>query len=764
VKNKVYHGHSIINILLSIIIILLSYSEINAKTTLDNDLHNYSQNGTLRGLVVDSTNGEVLAYCNVIIKELNIGASTDVRGYFRIPSIPEGKNYTLLVSYVGYKSQNIKFIIKPDQIIDIKVELSPLTIELKSVEKTGDRIIEKNATDIGLQRISMKEIENIPQGVETDIFRSLQFIPGVQSTGDVSARYYVRGSPTNENLVLLNGVTLYNPFHAFGLFSVIDPDMINNVEFYKGGFTAEYGGRLSSVLNIVTKDGNKKRLSGSVGASLLSGKALIEGPIHGGSFIISGRKSLNSGILKKFLNNKNAPIDFYDLGGKINYTDPDFIKGGKMTIHGFISHDVLNNNNAQLESLDWTNKMAGIRWFQVTDSPIYFVLALSYSEFSGNVKPNSTSVKPKYNDVKDFSWDMNVNYMFDSKDEIAFGMQLKSIETILSLQNKKGINSDIRSKGANISLFGKYKLLRFDNFGLDFGTRMNVSSLSRSLKNNYKFEPRISLTYVLSSTLSIKGAWGIYSQEMTTLSDDNEIISLFEPWVIVPEYLNTPTAIHYGVGLKDEISKELSIDLQGYYKILHDIPTLNEVKIYPDDHDLISSSGESYGLEALLKYNKGRLGITVSYSLGWAFKTVDTLMYHPRYDTRHNLNLLGTINLGSGWQFSITWIFNSGHPFTQTLGYYEKYYLDDFFDREKYYGDYKSFPILASKNLATLPKYHRLDVSISKKIDLSFIKVSLAGSIINVYNRNNIFYFQRDTGKRVNMLPFLPTVTIKVEL
>ncbi len=734
------------------------------KSVVNTIISQNTGNGILRGQVVDSTNGEVLAYCNVLVKELNIGASTDIRGYFRIPSINAGINYTLLVTYVGYQSKEINFSTKSDEITDLKIELTPTTIELSQVEKTGHRIIEKNAADIGLQRITLKDIENIPQGVETDIFRSLQFIPGVQSTGDVSARYYVRGSPTNENLVLLNGVTIYNPFHAFGLFSVIDPDMINNVEFYKGGFTAEYGGRLSSVLNIVTKDGNKKRLGGSASASLLSGKVMVEGPIHGGSFILTGRKSFNTGILKKFLNDKNAPIDFYDLGGKINYTDPDFIKGGKMTIHGFISHDVLDNNNARLESLDWTNKMAGIKWFQVTDSPVYFVLALSYSEFRGNVNPNNTAIKPKHNDVTDFSWDTNVNYMFNSKDEIAFGMQLKSIETTLSLQNKKGINSDIRSKGANISLFGKYKLLRFDNLGLDVGTRLNVSSLSRSLKNNYMFEPRISLTYVLSSTLSIKGAWGIYSQEMTTLSDDNEIISLFEPWIIVPEYLNTPTAIHYGVGLKDEISNELSIDLQGYYKILHDIPTLNEGKIYPEDPDLISSSGKSYGLEALLKYNKGILGITVSYSLGWAFKTVDTITYHPRYDTRHNFNLLGTINLGAGWQFSMTWIFNSGHPFTQTRGFYEKFYLDDFFDGDNYYGDYKSFPILASKNLATLPQYHRLDVSISKKFDLSFIKISLAGSIINVYNRSNIFYFQRDTGKRVNMLPFLPTATIKVEL
>lgn len=720
--------------------------------------------GVLRGQVLDGSNGEVLAYCNVLIKELNIGASTDIRGYFRIPSIPAGTGYTLVVTYIGYQPREIKFIIHPERLTDIKIELTPVTIELNQVEKIGHRIIEKNATDVGLQRITMKDIESIPQGVETDIFRSLQFIPGVQSTGDVSARYYVRGSPTNENLVLLNDVTIYNPFHAFGLFSVIDPDMINNVEFYKGGFTAEYGGRLSSVLNIVTKDGNKKRYAGSASASFLSGKAMVEGPIHGGSFIFTGRKSFDTGILKKFLDDRNAPVNFYDFGGKINFTDPDFIKGGKMTLHGFVSHDVLDNKNAGLESLDWTNKMAGFKWFQVTDSPIYFVLEFSYSEFEGNVYPNSTTVKPKHNSVTDFSWDTNVNYMFESKDEIAFGLQLKSVETILGLQNQRGAMSNLRAKGANLSAYGKYKLLRYDDFGLDFGTRFNLSSLSKSYKNSFLFEPRISMTYVISPTLSAKAAWGIYRQDMTTLSDENEIISLFEPWVIVPEYLKIPTAIHYTVGIKKEFSPGLSVDLQAYYKLLHNIPTLNEHKILDEEYDLVPAKGESYGAEFMLIYNEGRFGLTASYSLGWATKTVDQLTYHPRYDTRHNLSLLGNVNLGNDWQFSVTWIYNSGHPFTQTIGYYERLYFDNLYDDGNYYGNYKSFPIQASKNLATLPQYHRLDISLSKVIDLSFLKISLSGSIVNVYNRKNIFYFQRDTGKRVNMLPFLPTATIKVEL
>ena len=762
-EKRSYNGS--VRIFLLLLFAFYSFAEMTilANNSRNSELTDPQGKGILRGLVVDSTNGEVLAYCNVLIKELNFGASTDVRGYFRIPAIPSDTTYTLIVSYVGYQTKEIKFSTIADKLIDLKIELSPTSVELNAVEKTGVRVIEKNATDAGLQRITIKDIENIPKGVETDVFRSLQFIPGVQSTGDVSARYYVRGSPSNENLVLLNGVTLYNPFHAFGLFSVIDPDMINNVEFFKGGFTSEYGGRLSSVLNILTKDGNKKRYGGSASTSFLSGKVLLEGPIHGGSFIVTGRKSYNNKILNKFLN-KNIPVDFYDIGGKINFTDPDFIKGGKMIIHGFMSKDILDNHDIKIEDLDWSNKMLGIKWFQVTDSPIYFELALSYSGFDGSVRPNLSSTRPKSNNVRDISWDMNFNYMYESKDELGIGMQIKSIETKLSLQNLKGAKTDIMTHGSNVSFYLKYKLLRFSNFGMDLGTRLNVASLTQAERNTYLFEPRLSLTYVLSPSITLKAAWGIYSQEMTTLSDENEIISLFEPWIIVPSYLKVPNAIHYILGFKDYISNNFSLDLQGYYKILHNIPTLNEAKLLPGDPDLIASNGESYGAELMLIYNPGIFKMTASYSLAWAFKTVDTSTYRPRYDSRHNLSLLGTINLGAGWQFSMTWLYNSGHPFTQTLGFYEKFHPDNFYETDKYFGEYSSTSLLASTNLGTLPQYHRLDVSISKQFELSTVKISLDASIINVYNRSNIFYFQRDTGKRVNMLPFMPTATIKVEL
>lgn len=292
--------------------------------------------GTIRGIVTDSTNGEALAYGNVLIKELNIGASTDTRGYFLIPSVPAGNTYTVVASYVGYISKEISVTVKSGKISHIDIPLGTSTLELQTVEKIGHRVAEENATDIGLQRISVKNLEMLPKGVETDVFRSLQYIPGVRSTGDVSARYYVRGGSSNQNLVMLEGIPIYNPFHALGMFSAVDPDLISNMEFYKGGFSSEYGGRISSVLNLIPKDGNKNRIAGKASLSQLTGKASLEGPIPYGSFVVTGRKSYNNDILKKFLNEQSAPIDFYDYSFKLNYSNPDFMPISKFTVSGFL--------------------------------------------------------------------------------------------------------------------------------------------------------------------------------------------------------------------------------------------------------------------------------------------------------------------------------------------------------------------------------------------------------------------------------------------
>jgi hypothetical protein len=752
---KCYFGNFYPFFLCILIIFILTFQST--------DLH-AQEKGILRGTIVDSTNGEVLPFSNVVIKELKMGATANSNGYFYIPAIPVKKRYNIDVSFIGYVTKTIQVSISGDKTTEVKVKLVPTNIMLKPVERIGERVVEKNAPDIGLQRITTKELDILPKGVESDIFRSLQYIPGVQSTGDVSARYFVRGSPSNENLVLIDGATIYNPFHALGIFSVIDPDMINSAEFYKGGFPANYNGRLSSVLNIITKDGNKNNFGAKASASFITGKLLVEGPIPDGSFLVTARKSFSTEILKKFLNNENAPIDFYDISYKLNYANPNFIRGSKFVIEGFSSGDNIISSNPLVEDITWKNNLFGVKWSQITDSPLFFNIDFHWSNFDGNVDPKLSSAKPKSNQVNDLTFNSSFIYVYDSKDELNVGLDVKDLDTKLILENALAATSDIGSHGTDISFYALYKYQRFENFGANIGTTVNLTGLSQAEGSSMLLCPRVNLTYRILPEVSLKTAWGIYTQQITTLSDESEVISLFEPWIITPSYIKPSSAIHYTVGLETNFTQDLSLDIQGFYKILHNIPILNDEKFTSNDPDLISGSNESYGWEFLLNYSLSRLKFTGSYSLAWTYNSVGNWVYYPRYDIRNAVNLMLTADLGNDWEATLVWVYNSGLPFTQNMGYYDKLYFDDLYSNWAVYQGYIPVRILADKNLARLPDYHRLDVSLSKKFTVWSFLCSFDFSIMNVYDRKNIFYFKRETGERVNMLPFLPTATLKIEI
>lgn len=736
-------------ILLSTILLFTNYSLLSAQ-----------EMGNLRGFVTDSTSGEALVYANILFENTRIGVATDLNGFFSISSIPAG-SYRISISFMGYKQANIPVLIEAGKTKQIRVKLIPSSYQLQTIEKVGERVRDSEKY-IGLTRISVKELELMPKGVEPDVMRTLQFMPGVQSTGDVSARYYVRGGSSDQNMVLLNGVSVYNPFHAMGLFSIIDPEMINAMEFYKGGFAAEFGGRLSSVLNLVTKNGNRNRFAGSGSISFLTGKASLEGPIPGGSFILTTRKSLFDNILKKYLNYKDAPFEFFDYSFKANYSPNSELRHTRINVFAFGSNDQLKNNGVLNEEYEWSNSIYSANWFQVWESPIYSEFALSTSNFSGKVIPVNDKALARTNNVNDLTFKMDLTYLFTTKDELKIGFSVKTIKTDLYLENLYNTNTSIDDFAASINLYSKYRFLRFEDFTGEAGLRLNPASLS---ENNHFFEPRINTIYRLSPLISFKTAWGIYSQEMVALSSENEVISVFEPWLIVPDYLTTPSAIHYAAGADINLSANINLNVEAYYKILKDVIELNNKKYSSEDPDLIAGSGESYGWEFQLKisdlYGFNLLG---SYSLSWAYKDVKGWRYYPRYDSRHSGKLTMNYDIGKDWFAGVNFVISSGLPFTQMEGFYDKLGIDQFNNSWFIYETYNPFTILSSKNFGRLPFYHRLDLNISKKLKILYSTFHLSFDIINVYDRKNIFYFDRKTGNRVNMLPFLPTASIRMEI
>jgi hypothetical protein len=712
--------------------------------------------GSVRGFVTDSTSGEAIIYANVAIKGTTLGTTTNTKGYYFIPALPPG-THTLSISILGYRTKHIVFTVAENETRQCNVRIVQSSVQLQEMTVVGEKEVRLNETNLGLQTMTAKDLAIIPQGIEADIFRAIQFSTGVSSTGDVTSRYYVRGGTSDQNLVLLDGVTIYNPFHALGILSAIDPEVISAMEFHKGGFPAEFGGRLSSVMNIVTKDGNTNSYHGTANASFVSAKASFEGPIPNGSFLVTGRKSYYSGIFKNFLNGQNSPFDFWDVTYKAHYADPEFESLGKFTVHGFLSGDEVNNHDPLQEDYSVHNAISGLSWQKVWASPLYSTVSISYSGSEAETRPNLTSSHPRSNHVDDITGDIDFTYVYESRDEIAFGVENKYLRTNLQVVNPYGSKISFNSRGFDMNGYVDYQYKRWDQFRLNLGVRTKLSGLS--VGRPFLLEPRISSTYRPHPQIALKASIGWYSQEITSLSNEREVISIFEPWVITPNYLNSPQAANYMGGVEFDFNEHMSLELETYYKAMTNMVDINDKKYSDRDNDFINVRGHAYGLEALYKYQPSSFFFQASYSLSWAFKEKYGVLYAPRYDARHTLSTLASYDFGSGWQLSANWMFRTGLPFTPIGGFYDRTSIDP-------YAPTTSEPIAYWDNSLTarLPDYHRLDCSFSKIFKISTGDLTFGGSILNVYNKKNIFYFNRDSGKSVYMLPFTPSLFIKAEL
>lgn len=716
--------------------------------------------GRVRGTVVDSTNGQPIPSANVVLQGTSMGASTNSAGFYHISSVPGG-TYTLVVSQVGFRTKYTPVVVRENQITQVNVELFPTVIEKEEMLVVAEKPKRVNEANLGVQKISTKEIALVPAGVEPDIFRALQSSPGVTTTSDVSARYYVRGGGSDQNLVLLNGATVYSPFHTLGIFSVVDPEMVSLLEFHEGGFPPAYGDRLSSVLNIVTRDGNRNRFQETANATLLAGKLAVEGPMPGGSFLVTGRKSWFSSIMKQYLKNQESPFDFYDLSWKLSVSDPSIDANSRFAFHGFLSGDQVANDNVEQADYRVRNRIVGMNWHKIWSNPLYSIVSLSYSGFDAQLFPNVSSAKARKNNVTDISLDWDFTYLYDSRDEFVFGWQNKILSTSLLLENIYGNQFSFDQHGADVSAYLDYRFYRWDNIGFSIGMRLKFIAVSEY--RPILFEPRGSVTYRITPSVSLKGSFGWYSQEMTTLEDEGELISVFEPWIVTPNYLYSARAAHFCLGTSIAWTGSLSTEFEGYFKSIANLVDQNDKKFTAKDRDFINVDGESYGFEFLTLYQQGAMYAKVGYALSWAFRIKDGVRYVPRYDIRHSINALVGLDLGSGWQTSVTWAIHSGMPFTPISGFYDRIPLDPW---KQPYDATTPVPVTlwSDRNSSRLPAYHRLDLGLTKQFHVESALVTCGISVINAYDRKNIFYFNRDTGQEVYMLRILPTASLRIEL
>jgi hypothetical protein len=720
----------------------------------------YAQGVDVRGSVVDSTNGEPIPFATVLIEGTTRGASANVRGFFLISNIPPGK-YTLVSSSVGYVKKEIFFVAGYGGLVNLTIKLVQKAVQMSEVVVEATPPGSLSQINSSLRVMDQQEVHSVPAAVQEDIFRAIQILPGIVSTSDVSSHFYVRGGAGDQNLILLNGMKIYNPYHAFGIFSVFDPDIVRATEVYTGAFPAGYGGRLSSVVNMTTKEGDINGLSGKSSVNFLSGKLQIEGPIASTlNGLLDVRKSYSSRALRNFLD-KDVPVSFYD--GFFKVTNRSEESQARYGFQGFFSGDNLRSQKQDQPDYAWRNYAVGFAESGLILDRV-FVDAVAYESFFEGKRDakSSTVVTPASTSVQEPCLRADATLYTDSKDIYFIGFEFDFPTLTFDLVNTSGVQRHLSSTLAEGQGWIRYQT-EMKPWLVDAGLHLDLTGLLLGRTGIENLLPRINMTRTIFNTWRLKLSYGHFIQNIVTVNNEDDVISIFDAWTEIPENLPPERADHLAVGIDGNLFANLSLSLQAYYKIYSSLVSYNRDKVSRFDPDYVEARGDASGLEMLLRYAAPSCDFYGAYSLSAASITSQGLTYPPRYDRTHSVNLLAVIRPLTGLSVSLRWEYGSGFPYSQTLAFYNKLSFDEFFLNPFQLEQGSPFAVLGPKNAARLPSYHRLDVSASYSFQISSLRGSAGLSLINVYDRHNIFYFDRKTGERFDMLPFFPSATMSVE-
>ncbi|MCX7697721.1 MAG: TonB-dependent receptor [Bacteroidales bacterium] len=745
----------------------------------------FAQNATIRGFVYDKSTGEPIGFANVYLKGTNYGSATDLNGYFAITQIKPG-SYTIIVTFLGYDTIRENIVLQPNDFLNKKYFLEKSSKILKTVEITASRVRDSTKTQVSIEKITPIQITQIPTFGSPDLVQYLTNIPGIITTGDQGGQLYIRGGSTIQNKVLLDGMVIYNPFHSIGLFSVFETEIIRNVDVYTGGFGAQYGGRISSIMDITTRDGNKKRWSGLISGSPFGINTVFEGPIkkakeNSGSAItllLAGKNSFlgeTSPVVYRYVDTAGLPFNFRDIYGKINFQADN---GSKLNLFGFQFLDEANYQG--VAHFNWKAHGAGSNFLILTPGvPTTIEGIIAYSDY--NITLTDPSQLPKSSKITGFNVGITVSYFLPHQSDIKAGVEMMGFSTDLQLYNAALRLIQQKENTTEFAIFGTYKKI-IKKLVLESGLRLHTyPSLSE-----ISVEPRMSLKYNISKLVAFKMAGGLYSQNLLSSISDRDIVNLFYGFISAPE--NLPREFE-GKTIKTKLQKAqhviggfemgpfwkfLTVNMEVYYKNFSQLITLNRSKIYDDNEyyydkpdylkkDFIIEKGYAAGVETSVKYQSDHFYAWMVYTLGYVKRRDELITYFPHYDRRHNVNLIATYTPGDikKYEFSFRWNLGSGFPFTQSTGYYPNLIWNNGINTPINETDVELGILYGPYNNARLPFYHRLDVSIKRIFYLTeFVKLETQLSVTNAYNRKNIFYVDRITGDIVYQLPVLPSLYV----
>lgn len=755
----------------------------------------FAQDYNVRGYVYDQSNGDAVSFQKVKLlrKDSTIlaGAITDLNGLFSIPKLAIGE-YIVKVDNQAYElfTNNISFK-EGKKILDLTIELKKLstTKAFDEIRITAENKTKRTEIEISKLKLDQKGLERIPSyGAENDIVGAFSVTPGVITTGDQGGQLYVRGGTPIQNKVLLDGMTIYNPFHSIGFFSIFETELVKNVDIYTGGFESKYGGRISSVMDITYRDGNRKKFGGKLSTSPFLAKLVLEGPIGkikndkpaSGSYIFSAKHSLLDYTSKSLYPNINdgngLPFNFTDLYGKVTFTGDG---GSKVSVFGFHNQDSVNYSVADL---NWEASGGGLNFLMIpSGSPVFIRGHVNGSNFQTTFSESAT--EPRFSKIGGFDLGFDFSYFLKNESEMNYGFNINGFNTQFVTYNEVQRKIEATNFTTEIGGYFNYRYV-----GLRWVFQGGFRVQAYTSLNTISPEPRLGLKFNATENLRFKFSGGRYSQNFTSASSDKDVVNLFNGLLSAPtnvqdvftnEFQQEKTvqnglqyATHAIAGVEYDLGNNISINVEGYYKYFSQLSNINPNKLYEDistfnqiadvfKKDFIIESGQSYGIDFLIKYTKDRLFLWGVYSLGKSTRWDGFTEYFPVFDRRHNVNLVGSYSFGKkkDLELNMRWNLGSGLPFTPTAGYYQAENFSGGVTSNYVTNNPSSIStILGGFNSQRLPYYHRLDITIKKHIVFKNKNVlELIGSVTNVYNRKNIFYVNRISSKEIYQFPLLPS-------
>ncbi len=754
----------------------------------------FSQTGEtiISGFVRDSTSGEALIGTNILVYKDSINtenppfrvSSTNSYGFYAIPKLSAGI-YFIIIRNIGYTPIINKINIKPgEKNIQIDFKAVSENIELKEVVIKSKKEETNINSTIDLNPEILKKLPTLSG--EADLFKALQLLPGVKVESDISNGLYVRGGSPDQNLTLIDGTIVYNPTHMGNFTSSFNSNAIQSIKLIKGAYPAEYGGRLSSILDIKLRSGTKEKEKGSLGLGLITSNLMLEGPLgKKTTYLLSGRKMYYDLLQKNIFKSSSSPrYNYYDVNGKITVISSE---SNIFTFSSLLSNDNLNSPPENISSYDigWKNALANITWLHINSRSLFITTSFSFVDYEFKSILQDNSPKSTANSYYSFSrlkdLDAKINaemhWLNDHTFKLGFNFTLHSYSLLYSnfydprLDNTLREYPDVVSNEISLFLEDEGKLTNW------LRTNIGVRGYYFNAKKYFSAEPHISLQVLMNENLSFNAAYAL-THQFLHLVIRNDIALPTDLWYPSTENIDPSKSNQFVAGIDyTTTNREYLFSLEGYYrdmKNLYEFESAPAVKIGESIADLFTKGeGEAYGIEFFANKRLGNLTGWIGYTLSWTKRKFDYLnsgkVYYPKYDRRHDFSLVLAYSLNSHWNLGLTWMYATGQGYTLPTGQYSFQTIGP-----------SDKPVLqfnySERNAFRLPAYHKLDLSISYQFDWSGHEITTYLSFYNVYNRHNPFayYTTYDSNvpagslpipkiNQITLFPFIPSFGVNIK-